>query len=253
MASEVGPPAVERRWVEETASTQLDALAWVRAAGAVEGRCVAARQRQGRGRGARRWDSPEGGLYLSSIIPAPSPPDPLLPLAIGADLAALLEGTYALEVRVKWPNDLVVAPPPLPAAKLGGILVDVPALANGRTAVVVGVGINVNPPPEPRPPELLRRGAVLADRVGRRIDLRSLETAVDDSLRATVRVLYGPQGRADALGRCRARLFGVGQRVAVDGRVGGRLAGLAEDGALLVEEHGERREVRAGELVLLGD
>jgi BirA family transcriptional regulator, biotin operon repressor / biotin---[acetyl-CoA-carboxylase] ligase len=247
------PPLVERRWLEETGSTQDDALAWVREIGATPGRCVAARQRGGRGRGSHQWESPPGGLYLSAIIPTPSPPDPLLPLAVGADLAALLERMLALEVRLKWPNDLVVAPPPLPAAKVGGILVDVPAVPDGRFVVVVGVGLNVNAPTGPKPPELRRRGAVLSERIGRAVDLASLETAVDSCLRSTVAGLATSDGPSLALASCRARLFGVGQRVAVDGHVGGRLSGLGEDGALLLQEEGRVREVRAGDLLLLGD
>ncbi|MCI4344706.1 MAG: hypothetical protein L3J87_03680, partial [Thermoplasmata archaeon] len=142
---------------------------------------------------------------------------------------------------------------PLPAAKIGGVLVDAPALPDGKSVVVVGVGLNANTPTGPTPPELRRRGAVVAERTGRTIDLVALEGAVDASLRTTVKGLADEEGRLRALARCRERLFGVGQRVAVDGRVGGRLEGLADDGALLVREKAGLREVRVGDLLVLGD
>jgi BirA family biotin operon repressor/biotin-[acetyl-CoA-carboxylase] ligase len=106
--------------------------------------CLADEQTQGRGRRGRDWYSPanrnfygsfgfrfEGGV--SSIAG--------LSLAVGLVVAKALEAHGLQGVRIKWPNDLVIAD-----AKLGGILVELHAEADGPCSVVVGVGVNLSLP-----------------------------------------------------------------------------------------------------------
>ncbi|MEN9630713.1 MAG: hypothetical protein RJA10_3941, partial [Pseudomonadota bacterium] len=56
-------------------------------------------------------------------------------------------------VQLKWPNDLWLADPPVPAPaegrwrKLSGTLVETAAAGPGARACVVGIGINVRPAP----------------------------------------------------------------------------------------------------------
>jgi BirA family biotin operon repressor/biotin-[acetyl-CoA-carboxylase] ligase len=250
--SGTGPPRDSRRWVFETGSTQDDAIAWARSEAPPRGRCVAARQRRGRGREGNSWESPEGGLYLSSILPSGGRSDPLVPMAVGASIAALLNRDLGVDVRLKWPNDLVVPVPPLPMAKLGGVLVDAVAPPAGPPGLVIGVGLNVNLRREALSPELQSRAAILAELVGRPIELRELEERVDATLRSTVESLRVPTARIEILARCRTQLSGVGQRISLDGRPSGRIVGLSDDGALQVELDGRTEEIHAGEVILLG-
>jgi BirA family transcriptional regulator, biotin operon repressor / biotin---[acetyl-CoA-carboxylase] ligase len=240
---------LERRWLPETGSTQEDALAWIRQKGPTPGRSVAARQKRGLGRGANRWDSPEGGLYLSSLVPVGRRPDSLLPLAVGADLAELISHDFEVDVRLKWPNDLVVEDTSSSIAKLGGLLVDVTSEPH---VVVVGVGLNVNTRRSDLSPEVRHQAAVLSELVGRSVDLLELEERVDATIRASIVRLTDPTGRDRALRLCRARIYGVGRPVSLDGRPLGRLVGVADDGALQVEHDGQLDEVRAGDLRVLG-
>jgi len=122
------------------------ALAWARE-GAPHGALVTAdEQTAGRGRLGRRWASPAGeGLYASVVLrPAEylgggtgwSPRWSALGLAVGLGLRMGLE-RWVPEVRLKWPNDLLVH-----RRKLAGVLCE--TRWQGSTAdVVVGFGINV--------------------------------------------------------------------------------------------------------------
>ena len=101
---------------------------------------VAKRQTAGRGRGSRTWISPgDTGLALSLLLPWPEGPERVrLPLRLGVILARGLSERFGLAVRLKWPNDLLFA-----GKKLGGILVEARAGAEGGGYAVAGIGLNV--------------------------------------------------------------------------------------------------------------
>jgi BirA family biotin operon repressor/biotin-[acetyl-CoA-carboxylase] ligase len=101
---------------------------------------VARRQTSGRGRGARTWSSiGEASLAISLILPWPDKPDRVrLPLRLGVVLARGLSSKFGIDVRLKWPNDLLVL-----GKKLGGILVEARAGAEGEGYAVAGIGLNV--------------------------------------------------------------------------------------------------------------
>ncbi|HSB37370.1 MAG TPA: biotin--[acetyl-CoA-carboxylase] ligase, partial [Thermoanaerobaculia bacterium] len=96
---------------------------------------VARRQTAGRGRSGRPWtDLGSTGLSLSLLLPWPEEPARVrLPLTLGVLLATGFTERFGLEVRLKWPNDLVVDD-----RKLAGILAE-----KDGDAVVVGMGLNV--------------------------------------------------------------------------------------------------------------
>ncbi len=111
---------------------------------------IADEQTGGRGRGGHAWHSAAGdGLYLSALI-TPSQPLPMttalwLSLATGLAARAAIFETSALEVDIRWPNDLI-----LNGRKCGGILVETAVNSASSEApaglryAVIGVGINVN-------------------------------------------------------------------------------------------------------------
>ena len=103
---------------------------------------VADRQLAGKGRLQRAWESPEGGLYLnwlqSGIDAETTAKMPML--AAAAAIHALVEAGVS-NIRVKWPNDLIVND-----AKIAGILV---FARRGETSwVTVGLGINLQSAPD---------------------------------------------------------------------------------------------------------
>jgi len=96
-------------------------------------------QEMGRGRLGRQWESLEGNLFLSMIFQSQDHAQwswvPMI-TAVGVT-DALLSWNPQLDVRIKWPNDLWIAP----GAKLGGILCE--AVGNReRSYIIVGLGLN---------------------------------------------------------------------------------------------------------------
>jgi BirA family biotin operon repressor/biotin-[acetyl-CoA-carboxylase] ligase len=100
---------------------------------------IAGEQTAGRGRSGRPWTSLPGALALSAIVPWPEGPRRVrLPVETGILLARGLAAAFGVDVRLKWPNDLLVA-----RKKLGGLLVEARANDEGEGWAVIGLGLNV--------------------------------------------------------------------------------------------------------------
>lgn len=96
---------------------------------------IAERQTGGRGRLGRQFHSPEGGLYLSTLI---APTDTATCCAAVA-AARAIESLCDAKIDIKWVNDLY-----LHNRKVAGILAEGALSPDGSlTAVVLGIGINV--------------------------------------------------------------------------------------------------------------
>ena len=124
--------------VERTGSTNTDCAARARA-GAPEGLVLAAEeQTAGRGRLGRTWLSPPRAALTFSVLLRPVGVPPVrrgwLPLLAGVAAAAAVRQVSGLDVRLKWPNDLLLGP-----RKLAGILAE-----QSGGAVIAGIGVNVS-------------------------------------------------------------------------------------------------------------
>ncbi|GFE67806.1 biotin--[acetyl-CoA-carboxylase] ligase [Chroococcus sp. FPU101] len=99
---------------------------------------IASQQTAGRGQWGRKWESLQGGLYLSlALKPNLAVADAFhLTLCSGVGLVQSLE-KYNISVKLKWPNDLVIE-----KRKLGGIKTETKVYKDQITQVVIGVGIN---------------------------------------------------------------------------------------------------------------
>ena len=103
--------------------------------------CCCELQRAGRGRRGRRWLVPFGqGIAMSIGWQFREMPRdlPALGLAIGVAIARALGRVGARGIRLKWPNDVCFED-----RKLGGVLIDLRAEAEGPVHVVIGIGLNL--------------------------------------------------------------------------------------------------------------
>ena len=128
---------------------------------------VADRQSAGRGRRGRSWlSSPETSLTFSLFWRFPGNASRLsgLSLAVGVGLARALNGLGGAGIRLKWPNDVLLARPG-EFAKLAGILIELSSDRRG-TQAIVGIGLNLAAPAEdlPQPAAGLAEAGVVADR-----------------------------------------------------------------------------------------
>lgn len=188
---------------------------------------VAQEQRRGRGQRERPFVSDRGGLYLSAVLPYAG--DPLrargFALAVGwAVRVALLELGFS-ELRLRWPNDLMIG-----ARKAGGILVE----QGARDTLVVGIGLNVSNHPWEASPELRDVACSLQDGATRGLPSRLVLTSA--LLRALRRAflefeMAGFSGMVARLNASWGEPREVVLELAVSGTVvRGRFAGISPDG-----------------------
>ncbi|WP_373543263.1 biotin--[acetyl-CoA-carboxylase] ligase [Chamaesiphon sp.] len=99
---------------------------------------IAKKQTAGRGQRERKWDSAEGGLYLSLLISPDLQAIDIHQLTIGIIWGIVHQlRLQGIPVAIKWPNDLMLAD-----RKLGGILTET-RISHGKVqSAIVGVGIN---------------------------------------------------------------------------------------------------------------
>lgn len=101
---------------------------------------IAGEQFAGRGRNDRRWSSPAGkGIYATTLVTRPAHELPLVPLAMANIVASYLRETFAIDARIKWPNDVLVG-----GRKIAGILIEA-RVQDDRVFLLIGTGVNVEP------------------------------------------------------------------------------------------------------------
>ena len=232
LAGTLSLPRVE---VFDAVDSTMDVANSLAADGAEAGTLVLAdAQLAGRGRAGRKWESKAGDGIWMTLIERLNDARALdvLSLRIGLRAARVLDrfSVAVGRVGVKWPNDLY-----LRGGKLGGILVESRWRGNRPEWTAIGVGINVRAAGYPG-------AATLGDGVSRLEVLAELVPALRAASSArnhlSVQELDEFKRRDIAAGRpCREPVRGI-------------VAGVATDGALLIDTPDGRRRVVEGSLVL---
>jgi BirA family biotin operon repressor/biotin-[acetyl-CoA-carboxylase] ligase len=201
------------------------------------------RQTAGRGRGQNRWWSSEGSLTFSLVLDGtklPSERRPLVSLAAGLSVCETLADLAPhCHLGVKWPNDVH-----LDGKKICGVLVE---SAQGGERLIVGIGINVNNTLAEAPAELAMRAVSLSDVLGEFLSLTEVLSRLLQRLSSQWEMLQtGPNQLVEQL---RSRCVLTGRCVAIDlsgKRTAGLCRGIADDGALLIENESGMRRCYAG-------
>jgi len=230
--------------VPETGSTNADLIS-AAARGERPGLVrVANHQTAGRGRLDRQWESAPGASLLVSVLLEPLAPE-VIHRVVGAVALSLAEALRALvdaDVRIKWPNDLVVGD-----RKLAGVLAE-SAVAGGEIrALVVGVGCNLTP------------DAIAPNYAATAIDVQTATGRVCDRnalLDAFLRRLDHRLGGLDHIDAdIAAQSATLGRRVLIelpDGTRTGVATALLASGALVVtDDDGVAHEIVVGDIVHL--
>ncbi|MBA3993768.1 MAG: biotin--[acetyl-CoA-carboxylase] ligase [Cyanobacteria bacterium DS2.3.42] len=227
------------------------------AEGAPEGVIVLARhQTAGRGRLGRTWVSPvDAGLYMSLILRprAPQSQIPLLTIAAGIAVAEAIRSVCDLKVGLKWVNDIIYD-----RRKVGGILAEMPAMANGNAAakqlpqaVIVGIGINVNLKQEDIPEELTQKIDSLSRIKDSDVDPNAIAAAITSAFEDTS-ALLGPSTSQQLTNRWRDLSITIGQMIVTENserKLEGKAVDITDSGALIVElADGSRITLHAGEI-----
>jgi BirA family biotin operon repressor/biotin-[acetyl-CoA-carboxylase] ligase len=205
---------------------------------------VADSQTAGRGRGSNRWWTGDGSIAFSLLFdPRQYAIDPrfsgMIPLSAAlAVVDAVTERLPSPAVGIHWPNDVYIGP-----RKLAGVLVE--GLPDGRR--VLGLGCNVNNSVAAAPPEVAAIVASLVDELGAQLDRDDFLSDVLQRLDAAL-VCLGSEPTelatlADELCQQRGRVLNVQTG---DETVTGVCAGIASDGALLLDTITGRRTIYSG-------
>ena len=236
------------RFVSETGSTNSDLAAQLRCGeGAPEGHwLVADRQVSGRGRQGRTWFDGSGNFMGSTVVHlGPRDPNPAT-LALVAGIAAYeaVSGLLAdpSQLRLKWPNDLMLGD-----AKLAGIL-----LEREGDAIIVGMGVNLA-----AAPDLPDRKTIALSALGPAPDrdtfARSLAASFDRELER-----WRTYGIEPLVRRWESVAHSRGTALAVhppgEDPIKGAFDGLLSDGTLSLRlADGSTRAIHAGDVMLVNE
>jgi len=249
---------IDTRWIVERTfvahvehypvleSTQTRARELAEANAASPALVVADRQTAGRGRADNRWWTGEGSLAFSLLIDPEQfgfPPRavPRLSLAVGVAIVdAVAPRLAGHPLGLHWPNDVYVG-----SRKLAGILVEV--LPDGQH--IIGVGLNSNNRASDAPTALAETLTTLLDLTGQPHDHTDLLLSTMENIEAALRQLAEPLEtlgqRFDLLCLQRGELLTVYQGCRV---LAGRCAGIAPDGALLLDTEDGQLQITSGTL-----
>lgn len=212
----------------------------------------ATHQTAGRGRGGRVWSSPPGNVYCSFLVAAPTPAAQAPEVGFVAALAvrdAVLElprhNAAPPDISFKWPNDVLAA-----EKKVCGILPEMTTDPDGCTWIVLGIGVNLVP--------VEVEGALypVGDLAAHHVDTTPAHalTCLSRALAARLE-MWRTEGFAAVLAAWRDCGPQAGSAISVrlpDGVVAGHFAGLAEDGALLMDVGGHQRRLVVGDVMFGG-
>ena len=97
-------------------------------------------QTNARGRLGKKWEAPDGGVWMSMILRPNVPPARigLITLATGVAIAKSIR-SLGLDAKIKWPNDILIH-----GDKMSGVLTEVNATFNEIDWIIVGIGIDSN-------------------------------------------------------------------------------------------------------------
>ena len=185
-------------------------------------------QTGGRGRLNRKWTSSRGGLWMTLILKPHTPP-PLTyqyNFIASTSLCKVLRRLFDLDVRVKWPNDLL-----LHSKKICGLLSEMETRGDMVEFINIGMGLNVNNHPAVDEPNAVS----LSDVMGRHLSRRLIVESFLDDFSTRIQTLEPVR----VIKEWKALSATIGTRVRIE--TPGRIhTGLAVDvdasGALIIEE-----------------
>jgi BirA family biotin operon repressor/biotin-[acetyl-CoA-carboxylase] ligase len=222
--------------------------------GAPEGVVVIAEQQsQGRGRLARRWESPPYVNLYCSIILRPTLPAaraPQITLTAAVALSETIACFSPVPPMIKWPNDILAG-----GKKLAGVLTEAVSGAGKIDFVILGIGVNLNYSFAAMPAEIRERATSLSLVAGQRINREDFSRRLIQALDRCYAILEEEGFAALApLWDARFGLRGRAVRVEmIDGSVTGRALGIDADGLLTVDCDGALQRIVAGDVIPLDD
>lgn len=225
------------RYYPFAVSTESLALAWARQENAPEGATIVANQELSpRQRKGPPWVVfPSQGLYFATVLRPGLPPEGegLLWLMASVGAAEGLQAATGLDVKVKWPDDLLVG-----GRKIGGFKIEAQLGPGEISSAVVTGRFNLNVESDAFPEDIRQSATSLLIETGSQAEtgkmldaiLKGIERRYDDEVADLIK---GYSARCETIGRkVRATLMPKGE-------VAGVATGIDPFGALLVDVGGK--------------
>ena len=233
---------VEPVWLDETASTNDDALRLARKDASEWTVVATGHQTAGRGRLGRSWSDVPGSSLLASVLLRPKLPPDRAPLLTLLAAVSMVEACGLPAMGSKWPNDLVVGD-----RKIGGILAEAAIDDGVLRHVVIGTGLNV------------AASGLPGDRASTSVSTEGGEQDAEGILARYLGSLRAEYDHHDFPSRVVARYQSVcstlGRRVRATAIGGSPVEGVARDldehGSLLIETEDGIQPIAFGEIVHL--
>ena len=219
--------------------------------GFAEGTAIIAEiQTQGKGRLGRRWVSPKGGIWLSVILrPEVTPVEtPKLTMIGSLSVAKAIAELFRLEVKLKWPNDVLVRTfSGIGFKKVCGVLTEAVSVIGRVNYVITGLGINVN---NRIPPALQGAAISLKEVMGRSLPRQKLLRKVLEEFDKYYWD-FKKRGMDPILKECKRISAVLDKKVKIECAeeiIEGKALDIDEYGALIVETEDGRKRVVAGDV-----
>ncbi len=209
--------------LKTTTTSTNDDMREIAQKGISTGLVCSAQQTQGRGQHQRQWVSPEGNIYLSTVIQTKTALDGRLALEVALNILQM-PSLQGLSLQIKWPNDLYSA-----QGKWGGILVE----PLSPHQAIVGIGINLNTPPVENADQPITSLAMLGlAHIDRLMLIAELYTAIQQASQ------WFEHGSYNLAERFNHHAIWLNQQVEFEhtqGKLQGRFQGISNDGAVLIK------------------
>lgn len=209
--------------LKTTTTSTNDDMREIAQKGISSGLVCSAQQTQGRGQHQRQWSSPEGNIYLSTLIQTKTALDGRLALEVALNILQM-PSLQGLSLQIKWPNDLYSA-----QGKWGGILVE----PLSPHQAIVGVGINLNTPLVENADQPITSLTMLGLAHNDRLTLiAELYTAIQQASE------WFEHGSYNLAERFNHHAIWLNQQVEFEhaqGKLQGRFQGISNDGAVLIK------------------
>ncbi|MDR1800328.1 MAG: biotin--[acetyl-CoA-carboxylase] ligase [Lachnospiraceae bacterium] len=200
---------------ETTDSTNLRAKEYGDNEGKAGALFISEFQERGRGRRGRDWECPTGAGIIFSVLLRPEilpEKAPSLTLVMALSAANAIRDTLHLDVRIKWPNDLLIN-----KKKICGILTEMSCERDYIHHVVIGVGINVNQ--REIPPELNKSATSLFLESSKKTDRTALLNGVLERFEKNYEVFMETGDLIKLKDEYERLLYNVGKPVRITGKM----------------------------------
>lgn len=211
---------------------------------------IADRQRLGRGRRGRIWESQEGNVYFSLLLKPriDTKAAPMLTLVAAYSLAKYLR-SKKIACEIKWPNDLVVD-----GKKVCGILTEMILDGSKIASVIVGIGVNLVP--GTISPELHDVATSIEEACGIYLTRRELLAGFLEEFEKNYQIFLRTENLQELCADYNTLLVNCGREVRVlepENEYQAMALGINENGELLVHmEDGTQKAIYAGEVSVRG-